>query len=310
MKSEENSSVAGDDGSGIPSMTVEEALQRASEIEICIRKLSEDLGLGRHISGFSGTGSDFSEIREYIFGDDIRAFDWNSTARFCEPMVRVFTEEHDMAVYLLVDRSASGTFGNNVSKEERIFEISASLLLSAMISGDSAGLCLFTGEPEVFIPAKKGRKHTLHMLNEMIRYKPESRGTDLKRSISYLCNTIKRRSLIVILSDFDSPEFTDELLLLSRKHDVRAVRISDRSELIIPDAGYFLLRDPETFDEILVNTSDEKFRESYSRIISSCEKKLDSVFTSAGIRALQVYTDEDFLLSLRSYMGISVKEAR
>ncbi len=292
---------AGSDASAVYPLTLREALQRIAEIEIVAKKLSEEIGTGRHRSLFSGTGSEFLEIREYTFGDDVRAIDWNCTARFCEPYLRVFTEEHDTAIYLVVDRSASGTFGGERSKDEVIFEIAVSLIFSAQARGDPVGLCLFTDDVEVFVPPGKGRRHTARLLETLVTHRPKSRRTDIGAAISGLLSRIPKRALIVLLSDFDSGDFGDALLLLGRRHEVRAVRVKDRSECEIPDAGYLLVRDPETGEDLIVDTSDPVFRRNFEELSAAEDAAVAGTFAGLGIRALEIFTDEDYVASLKAY---------
>jgi uncharacterized protein (DUF58 family) len=292
------------DASAVYPLTLREALQRIAEIEIVVKRLSEEIGTGRHRSLFSGTGSEFLEIREYHFGDDVRAIDWNCTARFCEPYLRVFTEEHDTALYLVVDRSASGTFGSEKSKDEVIFEIAVSLIFSAQARGDPVGLCLFTDDVEVFVPPGRGRRHTARLLETLMTHRPKSRKTDIGKTISRLFPRIPKRALIVLLSDFDSGDFGDALLLLGRRHEVRAVRVKDRSECEIPDAGYLLVRDPETGEALIVDTSDPVFRKNFRELSAAEDAAVAGVFAGSGIRPLEIFTDEDYVASLQTYFRL------
>jgi len=293
--------------SAIAPLTIQEALDRISEIEIITRKLSEDIQNGNHISEFTGTGTEFSEIRDYNFGDDIRAIDWNTTARFNKPFLRICTEEHDATVYLLIDRSASGTFGREISKDEKMLEIAASIIFSAERSGDSTGLCLFTDRVESFIPARKGKKHTTILLNELISHVPESGKTEIREALSYISSAIKKRALIIIISDFDSPDFEDELLILNQRHEVRAVVLRDTSESRIPDMGYMLIIDPETEEEIIINTSDRTFQDNYREIFSARKEGLMETFYKAGIHPLEIFTDQDTSVSLKRYFRLREK---
>ena len=295
--------------SAICPLTMREALQRVTEIEMLVRRLSEEIGTGRHRSFFSGTGTEFQEIREYRFGDDVRAIDWNCTARFCEPYLRVFTEEHDTALYLVVDRSASGTFGSERSKDEVIFEVAVSLVFSAERWGDSAGICLFTDDIELVIPPGKGRRHTALLLNALMTYRPRSHKTDVGKTISRLLARIPKRALVVLLSDFDSGDFGDDMLLLSRRHEVRAIRVKDRSEYEIPDAGYLLVRDPETGEELIVDTSDPEFRRNFEEVSAAQEAAVVGMFAGAGIRSLEVFTDGDYAASLKTYFKLGGRMA-
>ncbi|MDK2974309.1 MAG: hypothetical protein PWP08_680 [Methanofollis sp.] len=291
--------------SAIYPLTVAEALQRIAEIEIVVKRVSEEIGMGRHRSLFPGTGSDFREIREYRFGDDVRAIDWNTTARFCEPYLRVFTEEHDAAVYVVVDRSASGTFGSERSKDETIFEIAVSVLFSAQVFGDRPGLCLFTDGVEVLIPPGRGRRHLAVLLDALIAHRPASPRTDLKKTLSTLFSTLRREALIVLISDFDTESFGEELVLLSRRHEVRAIRVRDRTECELPDAGHLLLRDPETGEEVAVNTSDRAFRQAYRDLSAAREEVLAAAFGDAGVTPLEVFTDEDYAAALKTYFKLA-----
>lgn len=295
--------------SAIYPYTLYEALQKVTEIEILIRRISEETGTGRHRSLFAGTGADFQEIREYHFGDDIRAIDWNCTARFYEPYIRVFQEEHDMAIYLVVDRSASGTFGTDRSKDETIFEIAVSIIISAQIFGDRIGVCLFTDGVEVFIPPGRGRQHTAVLLDTLMRYKPACLKTDLGKTLSQIFSKIQKRSLVILLSDFDSGDFEDEILLLRHRHEVRAIRIKDRSEDEIPDVGHLLIRDPETGEELIIDTSDQEFRTNFRKITAAKEEALHATFTSAGIRCLEIRTDEDYAAALKNYFRLGWRAA-
>lgn len=295
--------------SAVCPLTMREALQRITEIEIRIKKLSEEIGTGRHRSLFSGTGSEFQEIREYRFGDDVRAIDWNSTARFCETYLRTFTEEHDTALYLVIDRSASGTFGRERSKDEVIFEIAVSLVFSAQAMGDSTGICLFTDDIEQFIPPGTGRRHTALLLNTLMTYRPNSHKTDIGKTIFRLFTKVPKRALIILISDFDSGDFGDEMLLLSRRHEVRAIWVKDRSECEIPDAGYLLVRDPETGEELIVNTSDPAFRRNFREVAAAQDATVAGTFTGAGIRPLEVFTDEDYGASLKTYFRLGGRVA-
>lgn len=290
--------------SAITPLTVGEALQKASEIEIVVAKLSEEIGTGSHRSAFSGTGSEFLELKEYTFGDDIRAIDWNSTARLCETYLRVFTEDHDTPVYVLIDRSASGTFGRVISKDEKIFEIAVSLIFSASVRGDPVGMCIFTDKVELFVPPGRGRRHVSLLVSRLINFRPKSQGTDLGNVLPALLPAIKKRSLVVILSDFDSPPFEREIGLLSARHEIRPVWIRDRSEYELADVGYFVLRDPETGEEMIVNTSDRDLREKFAEVNAVRDEEIKGAFGNYGIRSLEIYTDDDDLSSLKIYFRL------
>ena len=221
-------------------------LKKVKKLEIKTRRLVDGLLQGNYHSVFKGRGIEFSQIREYVPGDDIRAIDWNVTARMNKTYVKEFIEERDLTMYIVFDISASSDFGSIVSKKEAAIELSTSLAFAAMRNNDKVGLLLFSEKAERFVPARKGKKHTLKVIREMISHKPKYKGTDIDKSLRYLSNVLKKRSILFIISDFLSKDFSKPMKVLKNKHDVIAVNINDIRELEIPDIGYIELEDEET----------------------------------------------------------------
>ncbi len=242
---------------------VKEIIGKVKKIEVKTNKLVEGLMCGNYHSVFKGRGIEFSEVREYIPGDDIRTIDWKVTARYNSPFVKEFIEERDLDIYIVFDVSASGNFGNKKAKKEIGFEISAALMFSALKNNDNVGLCLFTDRIEKFFRPRKGRKHLLAMLRELIYYEPKHRKTDINNSLAHLSKIIKKRSVIFVISDYVSGSFEKSLKFLKKRHDVILVKLSDAIEKELPDLGYIFLEDEETGEQVLVNTADENFRNTY-----------------------------------------------
>jgi len=283
---------------------VREILKRIKKLEIKTNRLVEGLIAGNYHSVFKGRGIEFSEVREYIPGDDIRAIDWNVTARFNSPYVKEFIEERDLNVYIVFDISASNEFGHEKSKKEVGFEIAASIMFAALKNNDNVGLCLFTDHVEKFIRPRKGRRTVLRLLRELIYHEPESKETDINKSLTYLSRIIKRRSILFIISDFISGDFEKPIKYLKNKHDVILINLSDINEEDIPDIGYIFLEDEETGEQILVNTSDENFRKMYASEISKRNQNLIDRMKKIGIDMIQIKTNEPFYIPLRKFFNL------
>ncbi len=257
-----------------------------------------------HKSLFRGRGIDFTDIREYEYGDDIRAMDWNVTARYRKPHVRIYNEERERTLYLVIDRSASSSFGAEVSKDIKILEIAATILYSAVKDGDAAGILLFTDTIEKYIPARKGKNHAASVINTIISHNTLSKQTDIKNAAEFLLGRLKRKSQIVIISDFDSPSFEDAVALLGRRHDVQAIQVSDEHETEIPDVGRVEIMDPETGEQICIDTSDQDFREHYREIAEFHQERLTDYFCKNRIPALHIQTSDpyrDVFLKLNTF---------
>ena len=251
-----------------------ELIRQIRQIELKTGILVEGLRSGLHHSVFRGQGIEFSEIREYVPGDDIRSIDWKVTARYNHPFVKEFTEERDQTFYFMADISGSGSFGSDVTKQRKILELVASLGFAALKNNDRVGLCLFSDRVEKFIPARRGKKHLVGCLNTLIDHRPVSDRTDLGAAARFLANVLTRKSSVIILSDFISPPFMLPLKCLRRRHEVIALRVTDEREREIPDVGHIELEDPETGEQLLVDTSDRAFRERYRALVREAETAL------------------------------------
>jgi len=274
--------------------------KKIKKIEIKTRNLVDGIITGNYDSVFKGQGIEFSEIRDYRIGDDIRAIDWKVTARFNHPYIKEFIEERDLQVYFVVDVSGSGNFGSNISKKEKSLEVIASLMFAALRNNDGVGVFLVSDVIEKFIPAKKGRRHVLQLLNFILNYEPKSLKTNLQNSLEYVSKTIKRKSIIFIISDFsDESKFFKPLKILRKNNDVIALKINDPREQQLPDVGFIELEDQETGEQILVNTSDTEFRESYFKLISNKNSQFFSEMKRNKIDAVSLNTEEDFAVPIR-----------
>lgn len=285
-----------------------EIIKNVKKIEIKTKQLVESLLQGAYHSVFKGHGIEFSEVREYAPGDDIRTIDWNVTARMNQPFVKEFIEERDLTVYILLDVSASNEFGSEKSKKEAAIELAASLMFAALRNSDRVGLCLFTKEVEMFIPPRKGKKHILKLIREIIEFEPLNKTTDMRSALVFLSRIIKKRSVLFIISDFFTEEnFEKQLRILKKKHDVIAININDVRENLIPDVGHIELEDEETGEQILLNTSDNQFRDNYTRLIKEKSDKLNNKLKKLKIDLIQLKSDEPFEIPLRRFFRLREK---
>ena len=279
-----------------------EILKQVKKLEITTKQLADGLITGNSDSIFKGQGIEFSEIRDYRPGDDIRAIDWKVTARFNHPYIKEFIEERDLQIYFVIDLSESGSFGTNVSKKQKSLEIIASLMFAALRNNDRFGVFLITNRVERFIPARKGRKHLLQVLNSIVSFTPDSLKTDLQNSLVQISKIIKRKSVLFIVSDFiDESEFLKPLKILRKQHDIIALKITDQREKEIPDVGLIELEDEETGEQILVDTSDDNFRSMYSNLISENESQFISNLRKIRIDTLSLLTDQNYAIPLRKF---------
>lgn len=255
-------------------METSELLKRVRKIEIKTRGLSKNIFAGEYHSAFKGRGMTFSEVREYQYGDDIRNIDWNVTARHNRPYVKIFEEERELTVMLMIDVSASRNFGTiSKLKKNQITEIAAVLAFSAIQNNDKIGVIFFSDKIEKFIPPKKGRTHILHIIRELIDFYPEDKQTDIEQALEYMTNSIKKRCTCFVISDFiDEHDFAHALAIANRKHDVVALRVYDPRENQLPPVGMMYLRDAETGEQMWVDTSDKKLREAYEKY-AFCPRK-------------------------------------
>ena len=282
-------------------METTELLKKVRKIEIRSRGLTRQIFAGEYHSAFRGRGMAFSEVREYQFGDDIRSIDWNVTARFGHPYVKIFEEERELTVMLLVDVSRSGDFGTVAgTKREMMTEIAAVLAYSVIANNDKVGLLLFSDRVEKYIPPKKGRAHMLRIIREMLSFEPQSSGTSLNEPLRFLTNVIRKRCTTFILSDFMAPQFVDALRIASGKHDLVALNISDRREKEIPDVGFMRVTDPETGNENWIDTSSSKIRKEYADRWKRHADTVTSSFISCGVDSATISTGEDYIKPLIS----------
>jgi len=280
-------------------METTELIKRVRAIEIKSRGLSRNIFAGEYHSAFKGRGMAFSEVREYQYGDDIRSIDWNVTARFNHPYVKIFEEERELTVMLLVDVSGSSTFGSqSMLKKNMITEISAVLAFSAIQNSDKIGVLFFSDRVEKFIPPKKGRKHILHIIRELINFKPESSQTDLSEPLRYLTNAIKKKCTAFLLSDFISSDFEEALKIANNKHDLVALKIYDQREIELPSVGLLRLKDAESGNEKWIDTMSSYTRNVYKEWWSQQLNKTEKMFRRNGIDQTSISTEEDYVKPL------------
>ncbi|MEI6081384.1 MAG: DUF58 domain-containing protein [Verrucomicrobiota bacterium] len=279
-----------------------EILRKIRRLELRTRRLVESSFAGQYQSVFKGRGMNFEEVRPYSPGDEIRAIDWNVTARTGEPYIKKFTEEREMTVMIVLDVSASGNFGSvQESKRELAAEVAAILAFSAIHNNDKVGLLLFSDRVELFIPPKKGRHHILRLIREMLYFEPKGRGTDLAGALEYMNKLITRRAVVFVISDFFTGDFTRPLTVSARRHDMVALPIVDPAEEELPDVGVILLEDPETGEQIEVDTSRRAITRNYAELSALRTKELNGMFGSRGIDMVSLRTDKDYLPVLRNF---------
>ena len=281
-------------------MDTTELLKKVRRIEIKTRGLSRNIFAGQYHSAFKGRGMAFSEVREYQYGDDVRDIDWNVTARQQRPYVKVFEEEREMTVMLLVDVSASRNFGAvGEMKKEMMTEIAATLAFSTIQNNDKIGVIFFSDRIEKFIPPKKGKKHVLYIIRELIDFTPEHTGTDLSQVLRYLTNAIKKRCTVFLISDFITPEdFSGAMTIANRKHDVVAIQVYDKREAELPRVGLVKLHDDERGGDVWVDTSSRRVRENYAAWWNERQAQMDESLKKSRVDITSVATDEDFVVAL------------
>jgi uncharacterized protein (DUF58 family) len=281
-------------------MDANELIKKVRKIEIKTRGLSSNIFAGQYHSAFKGRGMAFSEVSEYQYGDDVRDIDWNVTARFNKPYVKVFEEERELTVMLLVDMSASLDFGTSgMYKKEMVAEIAATLAFAAIQNNDKIGAIFFTDRIEKFIPPQKGRKHILYIIREVLGFEPESRQTDLIVPLQYLTNAIKKRCTTFVLSDFiDERDFKSALTIANRKHDVVAIQVYDKRVEELPDVGLMKMVDPESGEDVYVDTSSRKVRALHRKWWIESQVRLRDTFSKSGVDSISVRTDQDYVKSL------------
>lgn len=277
----------------------EEILKKVRKIEIKTRGLSKNIFAGEYHTAFKGRGMTFSEVREYQYGDDIRNIDWNVTAHFNKPYIKVFEEEREMTMMLLVDVSASGEFGTTTQiKRDMLAEIAATIAFSAIQNNDKIGVIFFSDRIEKFIPPQKGKKHVLYIIRELLGFEPESKRTDIQGALQYLTNAIKKHCTAFLISDFISDDFSKSLVIANRKHDVVALQIYDKRERQLPSVGLIKLKDAENGTDLWVDTSDKRVRLAYEKNWSERQERLKQHFSQSGVNSISIATDEDYVKAL------------
>lgn len=281
-------------------MEATELFKKVRKIEIKTRGLTNHIFSGQYHSAFKGRGMTFSEVREYQYGDDVRNIDWNVTARFHRPFVKIFEEEREMTVMLLIDVSSSNDFGSSeATKRDITAEIAAVLTFSAIQNNDKVGVIFFSDRVEKFIPPKKGSSHILRIIREIVSFKPQYNGTDIGEGLKFLTSAIKKRTTAFLISDFmTSKSFEQEMRIAARKHDLISLRITDKRELILPKIGLLKFRDNETNKEFWVDTSTSSWNEAYQKYVHNETQRLNKIFANNGIDNTLIYTDEDYVKPL------------
>ncbi|WP_321480278.1 DUF58 domain-containing protein [uncultured Bacteroides sp.] len=281
-------------------METTELLKKVRQIEIKTRGLSNNIFAGQYHSAFKGRGMAFSEVREYQFGDDVRDIDWNVTARFHKPFIKVYEEERELTVMLMIDVSGSLEFGSvKQLQKDMVTEIAATLAFSAIQNNDKIGVIFFSDKIEKFIPPKKGRKHILYIIRELIEFKPESRRTNIRVGMEYLTNVMKRRCTAFVISDFiDREDFQNAMTIANRKHDIVAIQVYDKRVAELPSIGLMKIKDAETGHEQWIDTSSSSLRKKYNEWWLTKQDVLNEVLTKSNVDSVSVRTDQDYVRAL------------
>ncbi|HSP11680.1 MAG TPA: DUF58 domain-containing protein [Salegentibacter sp.] len=283
-------------------MDTKELLKKVRKIEIKTRRLSDHVFGGEYHSAFKGKGMTFSEVRQYQFGDDVRSIDWNVTARYNEPFVKVFEEERELTLMLMVDISGSEMFGTQTQfKKDIITEIAATLAFSATQNNDKIGLMLFTDKIELYIPPKKGRSHVLRIIRELLEFKPEGKKTDIAAALKYLSNVLKKKAIVFLLSDFIADDYQHTLKIAANKHDLTGIRVYDRREEEIPNLGIVQMQDEETGEYLTVNTGSKSVRNNYAKFYRERLNYFTDSFRLSGAGTIDTRVDENYVTKLLGY---------
>ncbi len=292
-------------------MLPREILKQVRQIELRTRHLVNDVFSGEYHSVFEGRGMEFSEVREYQYGDDIRSIDWNVTARYAHPFVKINEEERELNVMLAVDASRSGAFGSKGKfKNEIAAEICALLAFSAIKNNDKVGLLIFTDQIEKFIPPRKGKSHTLRVIREVLYFQPESPRTSLHTGLEFLLKGLKRRSIVFLLSDFYDDDYTKPLRILNKKHDVIAIHLQDEREKILPPVGLLNLKDAESGREVWVDTGDRTLMERYAELVGQQQQNLLSMARGMNLDWIQIDTSGSYVDPLVAFFKMRERRYR
>jgi uncharacterized protein (DUF58 family) len=283
-------------------MDTKELLKKVRKIEIKTRRLSDHIFGGEYHSTFKGRGMTFSEVRQYQFGDDVRNIDWNVTARYHEPFIKIFEEERELTMMLMVDISGSEFFGTEEQfKNEVVTEIAATLAFSATQNNDKIGLILFSDKIELYIPPKKGRSHVLRIIRELIEFEPQSRETNFAEALKFLSSVMKKKAIVFVLSDFIADDYLHTMKIAAKKHDVTGIRVYDKREEMMPNLGMVQMQDGETGELMLVNTSSKQVRLNYGKYYRDKVNYYKESFTKSGAGAIDCRVDESYVKKLLGY---------
>ncbi len=280
-------------------METADLLKKVRKIEIKTRGLTNNIFAGEYHTAFKGRGMAFSEVREYQYGDSIRDIDWNVTARFNKPFVKVFEEERELTVMLVIDISGSRNFGTTKAlKKDIITEVAAVISFSAIQNNDKIGVLLFSDKIEMYIPPAKGKKHILRIIRELLEFQPQSQGTNIAEALRHLTNIQKKRCTAFVISDFIDNTFNDALSIANKKHDIIALHVYDKRELEIPSMGLVRMKDAETGDEMWIDTTSKSTRAFYAKTAKASMEKLNETFKRCGVDVARIPTDGDYIVSL------------
>ena len=283
-------------------MDTKELLKKVRKIEIKTKRLSDHIFGGEYQSTFKGRGMAFSEVRQYQFGDDVRAIDWNVTARYNDTFIKVFEEERELTMMLIIDISGSNFFGSNsIFKNEYVTELAATLAFSATKNNDKVGLVLFSDVVELYIPPKKGKSHVLRIIRELLEFKSKSKRTDINIPLKFISNILKNRSIAFVISDFISEDYSNSLKIFSSKHDVTGIRIFDKTEEVIPNLGLIDINDNETGKRLTVNTSSKSVRKQYSEYYQNKRNEFIDYFKKSGSGIIECNTNDNYQKKLLKY---------
>ena len=283
-------------------MDTKEILKKVRKIEIKTRRLSDHIFSGEYHTSFKGRGMTFSEVRQYQYGDDVRAIDWNVTARYNEPFVKVFEEERELTMMLMVDISGSESFGTkNQLKRDMVTEIAATLAFSATQNNDKIGLLLFSDQIELFIPPKKGKSHVLRIIRELIEFESKSKKTDLSQALKFLSGVLKKKAIVFLISDFMVKDYEHTLKIASKRHDVTGIRVFDQREESIPNIGIVSMMDAETGETLLVDTTSNKVRMDYEKYYRENVDYFKDIFSKCGAGTISSRVDESYVTKLLGY---------
>jgi len=283
-------------------METKDILQKVRKIEIKTRRLSDHIFSGEYHTSFKGKGMSFAEVRQYQYGDDIRAIDWNVTARYSEPFVKVFEEERELTLMLMVDVSGSQDFGSSSDfKRDIVTEIAATLAFSATTNNDKIGLILFSDQIELFVPPKKGKSHILRIIRELIQFQPKSNRTNIGQAFEYLSKVMKKKAIVFVLSDFMTKDYDRILRIAAKRHDITGIKVYDAREKELNNIGYVLMQDAESAEALYVNAGDEQVRKAYREHFEEYDTYFRNTFNRSGAGIIRTRTDESYVKKLLAY---------